>query len=90
MSRFDSTERKNGHDWCISRSSSILPRRDSTQCSTAAPKPYQPGSIRRDWLQLNTQGMARMSSMVCVARREAGRLPILSSESSVIGVDCRQ
>ena len=40
---------------------------------TAAPKPYQPGSIRRHCAQLNTQGMARRSSMRCRlrARRRA-------------------
>src|SRR5882724_7220436 len=65
MSRFDSTERKNGQLRYISRSSSMLP----FQLSAAVPKPYQPGSMSRDWLQLNTHGMARMSSTVCKARR---------------------
>jgi len=43
---------------------------------TAAPKPYQPGSIRRHCDQLNTQGMARKSSMRWEFLREAGRLPM--------------
>ena len=45
--------------------------RAAHQDSTAVPKPYQPGSIRRHRLQLNTQGMARRSSMRCEAVREA-------------------
>ena len=86
MSRLDSTDWKNGQPRYISRNSSILP----CHASAAVPKPYQPGSIRRDWLQLKTQGMARMSSIACVACRDAGRLPMFSSESSAIGVEARQ
>ena len=86
MSRFESTLRKKAQLRYISRSSSMSP----FQASTAVPKPYQPGSMSRDWLQLNTQGMARISSIVCVACREAGRLPMFSCESSAIGVDSRQ
>src|SRR5204863_5705339 len=58
--------------------------------STAELKPYQPGSIRRHWLQLNTQGMARRSSIACEALRDEGRLPMLSSAISAIGVEARK
>lgn len=52
----------------------------------ALPKPYQPGSSMRHWPQENTQGMARRSSMRPVAFLLAGRLPMLSSMISAIGV----
>ena len=35
----------------------------ASQALTAVPKPYQPGSISRHCAQLNTQGIARRSSM---------------------------
>ena len=44
----------------------------------------------RAWLQLNTQGIARRSSIRSDALRDAGRLPILSSAISVIGVAARK
>jgi len=47
-----------------------------SQVSTALPNPYQPGSISRHWAQLNTQGMARRSSMRSDLVREAGREPV--------------
>ena len=56
--------------------------------ATAVPKPYQPGNITRLWAQLNTQGMARKSSMVQSALREAGRLPMFKLAISEITVDC--
>ena len=56
----------------------------------AVPKPYQPGSIRRHWAQLKTQGIARRSSMLRVFLREAGRLPILSVAISPITVDSQK
>jgi hypothetical protein len=56
----------------------------------ALPTPYQPGSISRHWLQLNTHGIARRSSMRVDAVREAGRLPMLSCAISAIGVDARK
>ncbi len=37
--------------------------RAASHALTAAPKPYQPGSISRHCAQLNTQGIARRSSM---------------------------
>ena len=58
----------------VARPSSGWPR---SRPRTAVPKPYQPGSIRRHCAQLNTQGMARRSSMPCRFERDAGRLPIL-------------
>ena len=42
----------------------------ASQALTAAPKPYQPGSISRHCAQLNTQGIARRSS---IARRRFAR-----------------
>ena len=57
---------------------------------TAEPKPYHPGSIRRHCAQLNTQGMARRSSIWVEALREAGRLPMLSLAISPITVDSQK
>ena len=53
---------------------------------TAAPKPYQPGSVRRHWPQLKPQGMARRSSMRSLGLRLAGREPMWSWAISRIGV----
>ena len=50
----------------------------------------KPGSISRHWLQLNTQGIARRSSMRVEAVRDAGRLPMLRPAISAIGVDARK
>ena len=58
--------------------------------STALPKPYQPGSISRHCAQLNTQGMARRSSMARVFLRDAGRLPMLSVAISLITVEAQK
>ena len=65
----------------------------SASCGTVRParstppaKPYQPGSMKRACDQLNTQGMARRSSMRRLAVREAGRLPMLSWTISPMGV----
>ena len=57
------------------------------QVSTALPKPYQPGSISRHCAQLNTQGMARRSSISRVFLRDAGRLPMFSVAISVMTVE---
>ena len=57
---------------------------------TAEPKPYQPGSISRHCAQLNTQGIARKSSIAVVFLREAGREPILSVAISVITVEAQK
>src|SRR6267378_6715589 len=86
MSRLESTERKKGQLRYISRSSSMFP----FQLSAAVPKPYHPGSIRRHWLQLNTHGIARRSSIDCELFRDAGRLPIFRSAISAIGVEARK
>jgi hypothetical protein len=86
MSMLESTLRKNGHSRYISCSVSSGP----PHASTAAPKPYQPGSMSRHWLQLNTHGIARRSSIRSLAPRDAGRLPMLSSAISAIGVEARK
>jgi len=54
------------------------------------PAPYQPGSITRACAQLNTQGMARRSSIRSDLVRLAGREPILSPAISAIGVIWRK
>ena len=82
---------KNGH-WrnifCNSASAALRPCGPSAcrNCSTAEPKPYQPGRVSRHWPQLKPQGMARRSSMRWLALREAGREPMLSCAISRIGV----
>jgi hypothetical protein len=57
------------------------------QVSTALAKPYQPGNIKRHCAQLNTQGIARKSSISRVFLREAGRLPMLSVAISLMTVE---
>src|SRR3546814_7471326 len=47
-------------------------------------------SMIRACAQLNTQGMARRSSMRVDFVREAGRLPIFRPEISRMGVACRK
>ena len=90
MPMFDSTVRKNGQ-----RAVQVLqpgqPLRSSppTHDSSAEPVPYQPGSMIRACDQLNTHGMARRSPIVSPALRDGGRLPMLSSASSPIGVAAR-
>ena len=44
----------------------------------------------RAWLQLNTHGIARRSSIRSDRVRDAGRLPMFSSAISVIGVAARK
>ena len=51
----------------LQRRQAVVAAASASHASTAAPKPYQPGSIRRHCAQLNTQGMARRSSMRCRA-----------------------
>ena len=75
---------KKGQSAAMARSSSI------SADFTAEPKPNQPGSMTRDWAQLNTQGMARRSSMAVEVEREAGRDPILRSAISAMGVAARK
>ena len=64
MSMFDSSVWKNGHSryMACSERQAVAGLRAS-QALTAAPKPYQPGSISRHCAQPNTQGMARRSSI---------------------------
>src|ERR1700716_422230 len=51
------------------------------------PSPYHPGTSCRDWVQPNTQGMARMlASPPSPPGREAGREPMLRLLSSSAGV----
>src|SRR4029077_10928306 len=88
MSMLDSRVRKNGQSRYIARSRS----RPSSECRArqvviAEPKPYQPGNIKRHCAQLNTQGIARRSSMRRVLAREVGRLPIFSVAISLITVE---
>src|SRR5438445_555882 len=93
MSMFDSTLRKNGQLRCISRSSSILPCPHSTHASTAEPKPYHPGSIRRHWLQLNTHGIARRSSIDCAGRLREHRFvarPAAAADGAAAAVEQAQ
>ena len=57
---------------------------------TALPKPYHPGSMSRHWAQLNTHGMALRSSIFRVFLRDAGRLPMLSVEISLMTVEAQK
>ena len=66
------------------------PSKSDSQPSTAVAKPYQPGSITRHCDQLNTQGIARRSSILPVCLRADGREPMLSVEISLITVDARK
>ncbi|MNV72573.1 hypothetical protein D3C71_1656740 [compost metagenome] len=90
MSMLDSRVRKNGHCWYICCNSAICAwgflLGVSRKACTAAPKPYQPGRVRRHWPQLKPQGIARRSSILWLGLREAGREPMLSSAISRIGV----
>ena len=76
---------KNGQLAAISRS-----RPRSAKALSAWPAPYHPGNITRACAQLNTQGMARKSSMRSDLVRDAGRDPIFSSAISVSGVIWRK
>src|SRR6201996_7335007 len=91
MSMLESSMRKNGHSRYNSFRNGIpCSGFSAIQVSTALPKPYQPGSIRRHCAQENTQGMARRSSIARVFLREAGRLPMFSVEISVITVEAQK
>jgi hypothetical protein len=83
MSRLESIARKNGHSRHM-RARSARPSAPwrASYAATAAPKPYQPGSITRHCAQENTHGIARRSSIACDFLREAGREPMLSSAIS--------
>ena len=90
MSMLESAVRKNGQSACMACSVARPSGCAASQAFTAAPKPYQPGSITRHCAQLNTQGMARRSSMPCFLERDAGRLPILRVAISSRTVDSRK
>ena len=52
------------------------------------PTPNHPGMIWRDWVQPNTHGIARRSSIPePAADRRAGREPMFIADSSSTGVD---
>ena len=94
MSMLDNRVLKNGHWRCILRSSAswVLGSLPGAlrKASTAAPKPYQPGSVRRHCPQLKPQGMARRSSIFWLGLREAGREPMFSSAISRMGVELKK
>src|SRR3546814_15144266 len=56
----------------------------------AWPTPNQPGSMTRACAQLNTQGIARRTSILVLLVLLDGREPILRPEISEIGVICRK
>ena len=49
------------------------------------PAPYQDGSSRRFCVHANTHGIARSDSTSLDLRRDGGREPMFSCESSAIG-----
>jgi hypothetical protein len=55
------------------------------ELSSAAPRPYQPGSTNRAWFQANTQGIARRSASVRRPVRRAGREPMAAFLDRVDG-----
>src|SRR5579859_580376 len=90
MSMLDSRLRKKGHALTMRCRTAIPSGFSFSHASTAEPKPYQPGSIRRHCDQENTQGMARRSSILVDLVRDDGREPIFSVAISASGVDCRK
>src|SRR5271156_5297203 len=91
MSIFDNSIWKKGHLRYIACNNAIpLLGCVLSQALTALPNPYQPGSISRHCAQLNTQGIARISSIRTEALRDDGRLPILRLAISPITVDSRK
>jgi len=83
-------ERKNGHAFTIACSVASSPGFFASHASIAVPTPYQPGSMIRHCDHENTHGIARRSSMRVDFVRDAGRLPMLSSAISLIGVASRK
>src|SRR5687767_11691889 len=91
ISMLDSSVRKNGQSRAIACNSAMPSLgRALLQAFTAAPKPYQAGSIRRHCAQLNTQGIARKSSIRLDFLRDEGRLPICRLAISPITVDSQK
>ena len=89
ISTLDMNVRKKCHSRCISASTSRRPA--SRAARRPEPTPNQPGTIWRDWVQPNTQGMARSPSMPPPeAGRRDGREPMLSEPSCSTGVEARK
>ena len=85
-----STERKNGQSRTIAFNVPSSCGYSVSHVSIAMPTPYQPGSMIRACDHENTHGIARRSSIRVDFVRDAGRLPMLSSAISLIGVVCRK
>src|SRR5215218_8278412 len=83
--------RKNGHPRYISLRRPSPPLLSPTNEESAVPAPYQDGSTKRFWVQAKTQGIARRLSTPGLFIPPglfillAGRLPIFTNESSLIG-----
>src|SRR5919107_1913940 len=77
--------RKNGHPRYISLRRPSPPYLSPRNEESAEPAPYQDGSTKRFWVQAKTQGIARRLSTPGLSILLAGRLPIFTSESSLIG-----
>src|SRR6218665_2502675 len=81
MSMLDSSVRKNGHWRYILCSNAncapgVLPCR-FTKAATAAPNPYQPGSVSRHWPQLKPQGNgARVFFLLAALARSGARADV--------------
>src|SRR5208283_173281 len=77
---------KNGHLAYISPSAGPAPSARAE--ASPDPTPYQPGMIWRDWVQPNTQGIARSAARSDPdSGRYAGREPRFKSLSSATGVE---
>src|SRR3954454_22619483 len=77
--------RQNGQRRYISCKVARSPDFESRYSPTALPRPYQPGSVWRDCIQLKTQGMARSwSTLVDVPRRDC-REPIMNWDMLAVG-----
>src|SRR5215469_15957694 len=97
MSMFDRSVEKKGQVLYIflsaetRRARSVSLEAPSRCAATALPKPYQPVSNSRHWPHEKPHGMARRSSILrffgSCSLRDAGRLPMLSSAISAIGVE---
>src|SRR3982074_3718369 len=90
MSRLEGMARKNGNVAGTSGSSAREPLPEERNLAIELPKPNQPGSMMRHWLQLNTHGMARRSPRFCEGLRDAGRLPMFRLTISEKGVAARK
>src|SRR3954466_16359971 len=85
ISRFSTSERKNGQPRYRRRSSS------QSAAANAVPHPYQAGSRQRFCVHANTHGIARSDARYSApSGRREGREPMLSSASSSTGVNERK